>query len=572
MGNIVNATTLIWAIVITIIVFIFIIILIVKNKKIKDLKKHVEKLEIEKNSIVNAPVLTELSKVQALVKNERMTDRYNNWNDEITLLKDKTIPKITDMILEIDALLEQKQYTIVIKKMTDIEVEIFKSKEKAEFLLEEMHLITSSEARNRDYITKLKSQYREAISKYNNTIKDYGEIAESIELQKENIEKRFKAFESLLEQSEYDEVERLIDSLDDMIRNITVVIEEVPAIVLMGKTIIPKRINEIRSIYDNMLSDGYQLDYLNIEYNIKEIEKKISDIFDRAKILNVEDSILELKTVNEYFDNVLNDFDTEKRSRKEFEDTSKFVSEKITKLENIMHDLYEQLDDLIKNYDLTNEEITVLSGINTDLEALHKDYDILDTHLKQHTFAYSKLNNECEILGVRASKIEDRLNYCLETLGTLKDDEKRAREQLREIKLLLKDCKYRINEYKLPVINNKYFVELDEANMSIREIVKELDRMPININTLNTRVDTSRDLVLKLYNTTNEMIKTAKLAETSIVYGNRYRSSESSVNDGLNIAEKYFFRGDYKRALESSINAIEIIEPGIYNKLLEESK
>ncbi len=572
MGNIVNATTLIWAIVITIIVFIFIIILIVKNKKIKDLKKHVEKLEIEKNSIVNAPVLTELSKVQALVKNERMTDRYNNWNDEITLLKDKTIPKITDMILEIDALLEQKQYTIVIKKMTDIEVEIFKSKEKAEFLLEEMHLITSSEARNRDYITKLKSQYREAISKYNNTIKDYGEIAESIELQKENIEKRFKAFESLLEQSEYDEVERLIDSLDDMIRNITVVIEEVPAIVLMGKTIIPKRINEIRSIYDNMLSDGYQLDYLNIEYNIKEIEKKISDIFDRAKILNVEDSILELKTMNEYFDNVLNDFDTEKRSRKEFEDTSKFVSEKITKLENIMHDLYEQLDDLIKNYDLTNEEIAVLSGINTDLEALHKDYDILDTHLKQHTFAYSKLNNECEILGVRASKIEDRLNYCLETLGTLKDDEKRAREQLREIKLLLKDCKYRINEYKLPVINNKYFVELDEANMSIREIVKELDRMPININTLNTRVDTSRDLVLKLYNTTNEMIKTAKLAETSIVYGNRYRSSESSVNDGLNIAEKYFFRGDYKRALESSINAIEIIEPGIYNKLLEESK
>ena len=572
MGNIVNATTLIWAIVITIIVFIFIIILIVKNKKIKDLKKNVEKLEIEKNSIVNAPVLTELSKVQALVKNERMTDRYNNWNDEITLLKDKTIPKITDMILEIDALLEQKQYTIVIKKMTDIEVEIFKSKEKAEFLLEEMHLITSSEARNRDYITKLKSQYREAISKYNNTIKDYGEIAESIELQKENIEKRFKAFESLLEQSEYDEVERLIDSLDDMIRNITVVIEEVPAIVLMGKTIIPKRINEIRSIYDNMLSDGYQLDYLNIEYNIKEIEKKISDIFDRAKILNVEDSILELKTMNEYFDNVLNDFDTEKRSRKEFEDTSKFVSEKITKLENIMHDLYEQLDDLIKNYDLTNEEIAVLSGINTDLEALHKDYDILDTHLKQHTFAYSKLNNECEILGVRASKIEDRLNYCLETLGTLKDDEKRAREQLREIKLLLKDCKYRINEYKLPVINNKYFVELDEANMSIREIVKELDRMPININTLNTRVDTSRDLVLKLYNTTNEMIKTAKLAETSIVYGNRYRSSESSVNDGLNIAEKYFFRGDYKRALESSINAIEIIEPGIYNKLLEESK
>ena len=572
MKNIVNTTTLIWTIIITIIVFICIIFIVLKNKKIKNLKKQVEELEIEKNMIVNAPVLTELSKVQALVKNERMTDRYNNWNYEIELLKDKTIPKITDMILEIDALLEQKQYTIVIKKMTNIEVEIFKSKEKADYLLSEMHLITSSEARNRDYITKLKSQYRETINKYNNTIKDYGEIAESIDLQKENIEKRFKTFETLLEQSEYDEVEKLIDSLDEMIKNISVVVEEVPAIVLMGKTIIPKRIDELKSIYDKLVSEGYQLDYLNVEYNIKEIEKKIMDIFDRAKILNIEDSILELKTMNEYFDNVLNDFDTEKRNKKEFEETSKFVSEKISKLEHIMHDLYNQLDDLIKNYDLTKEEVSVLTTINSDLELLHEDYNILITHLKQKSFAFSKLNNECEILGVRASKIEDRLNYCLETLGTLKDDEKRAREQLKEIKLLLKESKYKINEFKLPVINNKYFVELDDANESVREIIKELDRMPININTLNTRVDTSRDLVLKLYNTTNEMIKTAKLAEISIVYGNRYRSSEQAVNDGLSIAEKYFFRGDYKKALETSINAIELIEPGIYNKLLEESR
>lgn len=572
MKNIVNTTTLIWSIIITIIIFICIIFIVLKNKKIKNLKKHIEELEIEKNMIVNAPVLTELSKVQTLVKNERMTDRYNNWNNEINLLKDKTIPKITDMILETDGLLEQKQYTIVIRKMTDIEVEIFKSREKADFLLDEMHLITSSEARNRDYITKLKSQYRETINKYNNTIKDYGEIAESINLQKENIEKRFKAFEALLEQSEYDEVEKLVDSLDEMIKNITIVVEEVPAIVLMGKTVIPKRIDEVKSIYEKLINDGYQLDYLNVEYNIKEIEKKIMDIFDRAKILNVEDSILELKTMNEYFDNVLNDFDTEKRSRKEFNETANFVYEKIKKLERIMGDLYEQLDDLIKNYDLTNEEIAVLTGINSDLEVLHKDYDILITHLKQKTFAFSKLNNECEILGVRASKIEDRLNYCLETLGTLKDDEKRAREQLKEIKLLLRESKYKINEFKLPVINNKYFVELEDANESVREIIKELDKMPININTLNTRVDTSRDLVLKLYNTTNEMVKTAKLAETSIVYGNRYRSSEESVSNGLDIATKYFFRGDYKKALEASINAIEIIEPDIYNKLLEESK
>ncbi len=572
MEKFVNETTLIWSIVVAVLIFLGIIFVVLKTKQIKKLKKHIEELEIEKNLIVNAPVLTELSKVQALVKNERMTDRYNNWNNEITKLKDVTIPRITDMIIEIDTLVEKKQYKLTIRKMTDVEIEIYRSKKKADFLLDEMQLITSSEARNRDYITKLKAQYREVMQKYNKQKSDYGEITDSIELQSENIEKRFKVFEDLLEQNEYDEVEKLVDSLDEMIKNITVVVEEVPTIVLLGRSLIPTRITEVKTLYEKMINEGYQLDYLNIEYNIEEIEKKIRNIFDRAKILNIEDSILELKTMVEYFDSVMNDFELEKRSRKVYDDTCKSVINKIKKLEKIMSDLYLQLDDLKVSYDLTKEELDVLYNINKDLEELHKDYDTLMTHSKNKTFAYSKLNKEAEILNVKAAKIEDRLDYCLETLGTMKDDELRAKEQLKEIKVLLKQAKYRIREYKLPVITNNYFIELQEANDSIKEIIKELDKKPININTLNTRVDTARDLVLKLYNTTNEMIKTAKLAEMAIVYGNRYRSEKLELHKGLNTAENLFFKGDYKTSLEVSINSMEEVEPGIYDRLLEECK
>lgn len=572
MEKFVSSTTLIWAIVIVVLIFLGIVFIVLKNKKVNKLKKYTEKLEIEKNMIVNAPVLTELSKVQNLVKNERMTDRYNNWNREITVLKDKTIPHITDMIIEIDSLIEKKQYKLTMRKITNIEIEIYKSKKKAEFLLDEMQLITSSEARNRDYITKLKAQYREVIQKFNKNKPDYGEISPSIELQMENIEKRFKDFETLLENNEYDEVEKLVDSLDEMIKNISVVIEEVPTIVLMGRSLIPAKIEETNKLYEKLVNDGFQLDYLNVEYNIDEIEKKIHNIFDRAKILNIEDSILELKTMVEYFDSLMNDFDLEKRSRKVYDDTCKVVISKIKKLEKIMGDLYLQLDDLKINYDLTKEELDVLNTINKDLELVHKDYDTLLMHSNNKTFAYSKLNKEVDILNIKSSKIEDRLDYCLETLGTMKDDELRARDQLKEIKSILKEAKYKIKEYRLPIITNNYFIELQEANDSIKEIVLELQKKPININTLNVRVDTARDLVLKLYSTTNEMVKTAKLAEMAIVYGNRYRFGEKNIDEGLRIAEKHFYKGDYKKALEISIDNIEEVEPGIYNRLLEEAK
>ena len=148
------------------------------------------------------------------------------------------------------------------------------------------------------------------------------------------------------------------------------------------------------------------------------------------------------------------------------------------------------------------------------------------------------------------------------------DDEVRAREQLDEIQKFLKKCKEKMRGYKLPIITDNYFVELSEANEAIAEVIKELEKKPIVIKTLNTRVDTARDLVLKLYNTTNEMIKTAQLAEMAIVYGNRYRSYYNEVDSGLFDAEELFYNGEYKKALDLSIKTTSIVDKDIYQKLL----
>ena len=133
----------------------------------------------------------------------------------------------------------------------------------------------------------------------------------------------------------------------------------------------------------------------------------------------------------------------------------------------------------------------------------------------------------------------------------------------------MKQSKSTIHSYKLPVITDTYFIQLDEANEAIREIVNELKKKPIEISVLNTRVDTARDLVLKLYNTTNEMIKTARMAEISIVYGNRYRSHFKEIDRGLEKAEDNFYRGNYKNSLDIAIKSIQIVDKDIYQKLLK---
>ena len=103
-------------------------------------------------------------------------------------------------------------------------------------------------------------------------------------------------------------------------------------------------------------------------------------------------------------------------------------------------------------------------------------------------------------------------------------------------------------------------------------MINELEKRPISIKVLNMRVDTARDLVLKVYNTINETTKTAKMAEMAIVYGNRYRTVNKEVDLGLTKSENSFYKGNYKISLEQAISAINVVEPGIHKKLLENFK
>ena len=105
-----------------------------------------------------------------------------------------------------------------------------------------------------------------------------------------------------------------------------------------------------------------------------------------------------------------------------------------------------------------------------------------------------------------------------------------------------------------------------------KEMIKELEAKPINIKTLNIRVDTARDLVFKIYNKTNDMIKISELSERMIIYGNRYRVGNKEIDAGLEKASIAFMKGNFKLSLENSISAINLIEPGIHKRLLEAYK
>jgi septation ring formation regulator len=550
------------------ITFFIVTLIILKKSRLKKYKNILDELDLEKNLISSIPISLELSKVEPIIKNEDLESKYKKWEDKSDVIKNERIPKIDDMLIDIDTFIEKRDFENCNYRIAKTELEIYKVREASESLLEEIKEITLSDEKYRSIVTKLKTKYRKLNSEYQEHSNLYDEMQDAITLQLENIEKNFLGFESAMENNEYTEVVHIVKALDAMIEHMGIVIKEVPDLILMAKEIIPKRIKEVDDVVKEMEEKGYPLEYLNIDYNVEESRKNINTILDKIRVLNLEDCMFELRTILDYFDSLFIDFEKERLSRKVYEESEHDFAIKLKKTEKVVNDVFEELETIKNNYDLRDEDIDSIEEDKKILVVIQDDYKKLLAKLESKSTPYSSLHKEIEELTVRLKNMSDNLDVTLNSLGNMYDDEQRAREQLIEIEEFLQNSKRTIRSYKLPVITDNYFVELSEANDAIKEVIKELEKKPIVIKTLNTRVDTARDLVLKLYNTTNEIIKTAELAENCMVYGNRFRSSYTDIDRCLDEARKSFFKGDYKKSLDVSIKAISLVDKNFYQELV----
>ena len=421
-------------------VFIFVmfllnvLILIIRNNKKKHLLSLIDKLNTEKNLIISASLRTELSKSEKLVNNKKTEKQIEEWKKCFDEIENVDLPRITDELIEVENFVEEKNYPESYKQIDKTEKDIYHVKAKSLYLLSEIKELTESEERNREAITKLKSIYREIVFKYNKNKNDYSEVSNRIELQFENIDKLFSAFEVAVNNREYEELGKIVKVLDDMINNISIVIDEAPTIVMMSTMILPKKMKDIKAVSTKMIKDGYNLEYLNIDYNIEETNKKIEEIMDRLNVLNLQDSIFELKTLLDYYEGLYNDFDAERRGKKDYERGIINISDRISKTSSIVRNLYAEIDNIKDTYDLSDDEIKVIDEINKELISVKDSFKLINDRTLAKVMPYSKLSNECELVAVNLSKVEDKLETTLKNLGSLKEDEARARDQLYEIK------------------------------------------------------------------------------------------------------------------------------------------
>ena len=548
-------------------VFIVFLVLAKRRKEKKLKQKIIEELDYNKNILDTYPIENELVKVETLIKNEKLEEQYKTWQERFQKIKDENVVNLNEIVLKLDS--QNVENFDELKE--DAKRELYKAKFLLSALLEEIEDVNMSEEKYRTLIIKLKTKYRELKDYYDEHKEEYGELENVVEMQFENIEKRFQIFEEFMETNDYSEVIHIVKSIDLMLEHMQEVVKKLPDLVIVAHKIIPLKIEELTDIYEKMILDNYNLKELNVAVNLENALKSTNELVEKVKGLNFKDVEIEFEAIVDYLDDLFKVFETEQLSRKEYSKLKNLFENKLLKTNKIVSSVYKELDSIKSMYNLKAEELDSLNVIKTRLMEVNDRYKKIVTELKNQDTNFLNAHKELLDTNILLIEISDDLDKLLKSLGNMYEDEQRAREQLNEIEKLLRDSKCILNKYKFPSVNKELYVEIKEANEAVFEVIKELKEKPIKINTLNTRVDTARDLALKVYTHVSDMLKKMQVIEELIVFANKYRSDSEIISDNLNKASNFFFQGNYNKSLEilekSLINKIPNIEDIIKLKL-----
>ncbi len=527
----------------------------------------IDRYEAWKVDIMNRPISDELSKIKQLNMTGQTEQLFEGWRqawDEIVAVQ---LPDVEELLFDADEYTDKFRFKKTKEILAQIHQILTNTEEKIEEILNELNELVGSEEKNRGEIDALHEAYRQSkkqLLAYRHT---YGKSAKKIETVLDKLAEDLEQFNELTEQGNYLDARKIVLSLADEMKEISYKMESVPKLLTDCETIIPSQITELEAGFVEMKNQGYQLDHIEVEKEAALIKDTLSTFMKNLESLDikeVEEGIQEIKTNVE----ILYDFLEKEVHAKHFVLQYKDqTTEGLIKAKEDNEEIQEEIKFVQQGYHLQESDLQTPHEIEKKIIQLSKRHEMVMIKVEKNEIAYTHLQDELTEVRNSLEELNQEQGDFTLYLQNLRKDELSTRETIHELKKRVSEASRMVSKSNVPGLPADYKDLLNEVQRKIEQVNASLTEKPLNMKFIQETLLQAVDTVEHFYRKTQELIENVLLSEKIIQYGNRYRSSYSSVRQGLDSAEEAFREYDYRKALEEAATTIEKVEPGALKRI-----
>ena len=550
------------------ILVLILVILTYRLLKLKHYRNEIVDLENKMNAIKSLPIQYRLGRVKGIAKNmPELQEKYETYDAKFAELTDLQNDEIIPLVNDIDEALYYRKLRGVQKKMNSLEEKVIHYAKESKQLLKDIEVITEIENIQRLEIIKVKEKYRATNDNYAQLrfkVEDYVPKVQDVF---HDIDERFVELENYMNNQQFEEAKTYTEDISKYIDALDQQLSDLPTYISVVRQYLPKRLNELKSIMQDMQEKDFAVERMNATIRISKIDNDLHETEKNIKNLKLENVGQNIEVMTDELNLLYSDFEKEKNAYALYEEKRNESYKFVNKIESGLLEAKESIHELEKNYILGDYTITIEDDYN-QFQSIVDDLAEITKIIETKDFSYIEMIDDFSRIVEQSKPYNDSLIKHIELAETLRIQEKRALDELDNINIVLLEIKSEIRNKHLPMISESYQDYIDDSYQKADSILNFIRKRPIDLKSLSLQVDAARDVIYKLYDNVHNLIVTAEMVEDAIVFGNRYRSSFLEVNTELTKAELLYRNGEYTKALSTAVDIIEKIKPDSYEMLV----
>lgn len=414
----------------------------------------------------------------------------------------------------------------------------------------------------RQQAVKEKEKLRNLRDEFNAHYTELKSLEESFDLVFGAIEKLFSEFEELLDAAKYDEAGEKLPPIAKLLDAMTSMMGDLPFLTTMATSVIPARIGELQTTYDELEREKYPLHHLQIKVTVEKMRQELGDIGARLRDFRLDGIRHELDEMADVIDIFFRQFEEEKEAKALFDKGQMHISDNTYELEKEFAKLKRFLPEYKNIYVIDEKYLDQLALIQNDIDRMSAIKRDLDTFIHSSTRQpYSILLKKMRDLQSEMKKITTTLDDFHRYLTSLKADSEQVYKEIREYFVKLKEAEYAIREINVQALSDYLSLGFRQAYEYLDSLNELILAQPIDVRRLDSLFAQARDHIDALLADVATEEELSVRAEEAIVYANQYRVDFSMVRSSLTVAENSFQEGDFARASAEALSVIKKMRP-----------
>lgn len=549
---------------ILLLVLVCIISRILKRRKVE---KRLSELEVEVNEIRNNSLQYKFNKASAFAKaNEDLMEKVNALESKYQICQ-KSVAACENLYEKAHDYLSRHKYKKAMRTMDEVETMLDDTEERIRIVTQSLDHILSRETEVREKSNQLRDTFRKIKNAYTSNKDAYFSGQEYIDNRIADIENAFNSFEERMFASEFNKASEEIDAIAAQCQSLEEIVDAYPELYNRACVLIPASLDEVDDAAADMEAEKIDVGYLNIDEKLDAIQNALSSAVAALDAGSLQEASSAIDAISDQILVLQDDISNEHRAfdeiHRDLESNFTVVDEVEKELSDITA-LYASIKDRFGLEDWTRKFVQA----REQMDALIMQRDQIRAQLEQEDTLQVDVVSGYRAFSQKIAAFSNEVDEMKRMLVGASSDESRARKQLVKLQLILNEVRLNTSMKHLPSISDQFNEDLQEGEKKIEEMQAILDTSPLNVDALNSKLQDTVDFVYKLYSNANNLSGVAVMVENAIVFGNRFRSSYPALDSDLTKAELCFQNGEYTRALKIAIQAIEVLHPGIYEKLV----